>query len=105
MELKNEEMLGQIISKRRRQMYLTQEQLAEKMTVSKSAIAKWETNRGTPDRTNMAAISKILDIPIDYLYRIISGDNEGYEEKDIAYDIVDLLRSYGYQITKPKGKY
>ena len=45
--------LGEFIAMRRKHMFLTQEELAEKMLVSKSAIAKWETNGVLPDRDNL----------------------------------------------------
>ena len=45
--------LGQYISARRKHMRLTQEELADKVGVSKSAIAKWETDGGLPDRDNL----------------------------------------------------
>ncbi len=38
--------LGQFISIRRKRMLMTQEELAKKTNVSKSAIAKWETDGG-----------------------------------------------------------
>ena len=41
--------LGKFISTRRKQKFMTQEELANKMHVSKSAIAKWETDGGVPD--------------------------------------------------------
>ena len=46
--------LGHFISLRRKHMRLTQEELAEKVGVSKSAIAKWETDGGLPDRAMKA---------------------------------------------------
>ena len=47
--------LGKFISTRRKQKFMTQEELANKMHVSKSAIAKWETDGGVPDRDNIMA--------------------------------------------------
>ena len=47
--------LGEKIKEARKQCGLSQEQLAEKMTVSRSAIAKWETDKGLPDVDNLKA--------------------------------------------------
>ena len=44
-----------------------QEQLAEKMSVSRSAIAKWETDKGMPDVNNLKTIAKLLNVSVDYL--------------------------------------
>lgn len=46
---------------------LSQEQLAEKLCVSRAAVAKWESGKGLPDIDNLKAISKLLDVSIDYL--------------------------------------
>ena len=41
--------LGRFIAKRRRYMKLTQEQLAEQLCVSVSAVSQWETGKTFPD--------------------------------------------------------
>lgn len=95
--------LGAVISTRRRAMHLTQEQLAEKINVSKSAVAKWETDGGLPDRDNLLKLSEIMRISIDELYRIIDGKEEYglkvYE--NILEEIILVLESYGYKIISP----
>ena len=58
---------GAKLKQARQNAKLSQEQLAEKLNVSRSAIAKWETNKGMPDIDNLKAISQLLDISIDYL--------------------------------------
>jgi transcriptional regulator with XRE-family HTH domain len=45
----------------------TQNELANKLTVSRAAIAKWESDRGMPDVTNLKAIAEVLSVSIDYL--------------------------------------
>ena len=51
----------------RKQAGLSQEQLAEKLSVSRSAVAKWESDRGMPDVGNLKTISQLLSVSIDYL--------------------------------------
>lgn len=58
---------GEKLKKARIEAMLSQEQLAEKLNVSRSAIAKWETNKGMPDIDNLKGIASLLDISIDYL--------------------------------------
>lgn len=60
-------MFGEKLKKARTQAGLSQEQLAEKLSVSRSAVAKWETDKGMPDVENLKAIAKLLDTSIDYL--------------------------------------
>ena len=51
----------------RRQADMSQEQLAEKLGVSRQAVTKWETDTGIPDIENIMAISALFDISIDRL--------------------------------------
>lgn len=46
---------------------LSQEQLAEKMGVSRQVITKWENDDGLPDIVNIKMLSKLMGISIDYL--------------------------------------
>lgn len=100
--MEEKECLGQYIAKRRKYMGLTQEELAEKVGVSKSAIAKWETNRGLPDRDNLKRLSVVINVPVGEMHRLI--DKAG-EEKDInvniTSDVVAVLESYGYKVIRP----
>ena len=59
--------LGEKIKEARKQCGLSQEQLAEKMAVSRSAVAKWEANNGLPDIDNLKALAQLLNVSIDYL--------------------------------------
>ncbi len=68
--------LAEKLKEARRQSGLSQEQLAEKLSVSRSAIAKWESGKGMPDVENLKATAKLLNVSVDYLL------NDG-EAKDI----------------------
>ena len=59
--------LGEKIKEARKQCGLSQEQLAGKMNVSRSAIAKWETDKGLPDVDNLKMLSYMLNVSVDYL--------------------------------------
>ena len=63
--------LGQFISIRRKRMLMTQEELAKKTNVSKSAIAKWETDGGIPDRDNLYKLANILGVTVNDMHQII----------------------------------
>lgn len=51
----------------RQQAGYSQEELAGKLSVSRSAVAKWEADKGMPDIENLRAIAKLLNVSIDYL--------------------------------------
>jgi transcriptional regulator with XRE-family HTH domain len=55
----------------RKQKDLTQEELAEALYVSRTAISKWESGRGYPNIDSLKAIAKFFHITIDEL---LSGD-------------------------------
>jgi len=59
------------LQKLRKQKGLTQEELAESLFVSRTAISKWESGRGYPNIESLKAISKFFAVTIDEL---LSGD-------------------------------
>ena len=95
--------LGRFISNKRILMRLTQDELAEKIGVSKSAIAKWETDRGIPDRDNLKRLSEVMRVSVDDLHRIIRlKDTEDVDLKaNITPEVIAALESYGYQVIRP----
>ena len=58
---------GEKLKNARKEAGLSQEQLAEKLSVSRSAVAKWETDNGMPDVNNLKAMASLLNTSIDYL--------------------------------------
>lgn len=55
----------------RKQKELTQEQLAEQLYVSRTAISKWESGKGYPNIESLKCIAKFFSITIDEL---LSGE-------------------------------
>ena len=48
---------------------LTQEELAEKLEVSRQAVAKWESGQVYPDINNLIQISNLFNVTVDYLVK------------------------------------
>ena len=48
---------------------ITQETLAEKLNVSRQAVAKWESGQAYPDISNLIQISNLMNVTVDYLVR------------------------------------
>ena len=65
--------LGEKIKRLRKENNLSQEQLAEKLNVSRQAISKWEANKAYPDIENLILLRKIFDVTLDDL--IIDENN------------------------------
>lgn len=59
--------LGNKILELRKKENLSQEQLAEKMNVTRQTISKWELNETTPDIKQAKELSKIFKISLDEL--------------------------------------
>ena len=51
----------------RKKHHLTQEELAEKLYVSRTAVSKWESGRGYPNLESLKCISKLYGVSIDEL--------------------------------------
>lgn len=48
---------------------ITQEELAEKLEVTRQTISKWECGESTPDFRNLVKISGIFKVSIDFLLK------------------------------------
>ena len=51
----------------RRKAGLSQEQMAQRLDVSRQAVSKWETGESLPDTGKLLAISRLLGVTADYL--------------------------------------
>ena len=75
-------LFGDKLKKLRTDNNLTQDELAEKIMVTRTAISKWETNRGYPSIDSLKELSKLFDISIDEL--IQDSDVENKRQLEIA---------------------
>ena len=71
--------ISQVLKDIRQHHQLTQEALTERLKVSRSAIARWESGKGIPDIGNLIAISREFDISLDTLIK----EDERLEKKVI----------------------
>jgi len=69
----NTEGVANRIREARRALGLTQDELARRVGVSRSAIAQWETDRTGQVRTNLARVAAVLGVSIGYL---MTGETE-----------------------------
>lgn len=61
--------IGNQIKTRRTELSLTQDELAEKLNVSRSAISNWETEKNYPDLQLIVMLSEVLDVSLDDLLK------------------------------------
>ena len=88
--------LGEKIKKARIENGLTQEQLSEKMMVSRQAITKWEADKGIPDVSNLKLLAQLLNVSIDYLL-----DNGSEIDINVIRETIDISK-YGKALIKKK---
>lgn len=78
----------------RKQAGMSQEQLADKLGVSRQAVTKWETDGGIPDIENIMAVSALFSVSIDEL---LSNEAVRKEQTDFLFESVTE-----YDIDEPK---
>ncbi len=59
--------LGSRIRQARTAAAMAQDELARRLCVSRQAITKWESDKGTPDIANLRALAALFDVSVDYL--------------------------------------
>ncbi len=64
----NQYVTGTMIKRLRESKNMTQQQLAEKISVSDKAVSKWETGRGYPDVSLLEPLAKALGVSIIELF-------------------------------------
>lgn len=69
-------MLSERILMFRKQSGLSQEQLAEKIGVSRQAISKWESGTSTPELEKLLALSECFHITLDELVKEQAADTD-----------------------------
>ena len=78
--------IGENIAYFRKKNKLTQEELAEKLSVTSQAVSKWECDSSYPDITGMQALAKILGVTVD---EIINGERQLPEIIEAPKDKID----------------
>lgn len=59
--------LSEKIYELRRQSGMSQEELAERLKVSRQSISRWENGSAQPDASNLSQLAKLFNVTADYL--------------------------------------
>ena len=92
--------LGKRIQYYRKRKQLTQEELAEKLMVSRQAISRWESDNNEPDVKTLLILANIFEITVDELVREneVNIDNqniiENGSEDIIIHQQEEILRTH-----------
>ena len=85
----------------RKKAGLSQEELAEKIGVSRQAVSKWERAEASPDTDNLIALAEVYDVSLD---KLIKGraDKSTTTDSDKC-DVIEEKREEYVHIGGPKG--
>lgn len=90
--------ISNFIKAKRKELGITQDELAEKLFVTEKAISRWETGRGTPDISLLLPLSKELNIDVSEL---LNGEenkkNKNDVEQLIEYNEITKANKYNFQ--------
>ena len=75
--------IGEKIFELRKQKNLSQEEVADKLNVSRQTISKWETNQSTPDFDKIVPLCELFEISTDELLKGIKEKDQEVKEPKI----------------------
>lgn len=87
--------IGKHIKKYREEKGLTQEQLAEQMSVTRQAVSNWENAKTQPDIDTLFRLSQIFEISIEEL---IYG-----EKRETAPEVINITKKIVHNVDVEKG--
>ncbi|MBR7116169.1 MAG: helix-turn-helix transcriptional regulator, partial [Clostridia bacterium] len=76
----------------------TQEQLSEKLGISRSAVAKWETDNGIPDISNLIALSDEFGLSLDELIIVSQSVAPNLHQNHTNIVLLDKLEFIKYSL-------
>ena len=76
----------------RKKSGMSQEELADKLGVSRQSVSKWESTQSTPDLNRILQLSEIFSVSTDYLLKDSIEERDNVETKSIMTDDVPPLR-------------
>ena len=96
--------IGKFIAELRKQKKLTQEQLAEKLGITKNAVSKWERGLGLMDLSLLKPLSEILNVSVT---EILNGEKFDKEEinsksEELLIDTLDYSTNVIKKVKKNK---
>ena len=79
--------IGEIILERRKELKMTQKELAERLNVTDKTVSRWECGINLPDVAMLKSIATVLDVNISYFYEDVVP-KEINETEEYDYDMI-----------------
>ncbi|HBA68422.1 MAG TPA: hypothetical protein DCZ40_03595, partial [Lachnospiraceae bacterium] len=86
--------LGKNIQYLRKQKKITQEQLAEMMSVSRQTISKWEADEAIPELDKIVALSDLFACKLDTMIK------EDMSAGDVVYSEIIVKKVKAFQMAR-----
>lgn len=100
--------IGRFIAKKRKELGLTQQKLAEKLNVSFQAVSKWENGTSIPDTLLLTQLACVLKTSVDTLvgYKVapVTEYEKKYNGQDYYWGITPNRLCYEVMKLKPPVK-
>ena len=96
--------LGEKITRLRKKIGWSQEDLAEKMNVSRQAVSKWESGQTIPDLDKILLLSNLFNVTTDYLLKDKIEDEEYINnEETISIKCITMIEANAYLLWRKKA--
>lgn len=92
---------GEYLKNLRKENKFSQEQLAEKLNISRQSISKWEQGTSTPDIENFAKLAQLYNVSVDSL---INGEPETQTEPEVQLPLSSVTVTDEEKNPQPKKK-
>ncbi|MCQ9210269.1 helix-turn-helix transcriptional regulator [Granulicatella seriolae] len=66
-------MLNEILREKRNELGLTQQEIADRLNVTRQTVSSWEVGKSIPDISSLIDLSELYDISLDYM---LKGDKQ-----------------------------
>ena len=103
--------IAENIARRRKELGMTQKELAEKLNISDKTLSRWETDKQIPDALMIPEIAKVLNMSIGEIYGFAeasaetnnSRENRMHIDNNSEKEEVDYARITSYKLLLLSG--
>ncbi|MBE5780557.1 MAG: helix-turn-helix transcriptional regulator [Clostridiales bacterium] len=79
--------MGEIIAGRRKELGMTQKELADRLNITDKAVSKWERDVSCPDRALIPKLAELLGIPLEELMQVRPNQQQSHKGAGYAMEI------------------
>ena len=80
--------MADVISSRRKELGMTQKELADKLNITDKAVSKWERGIACPDTASIPKLAQILGISLEELMQAEPAEASGHRGAEYLTDLI-----------------